>query len=445
MTLRLLQGQIAVEADRDEEGHRTYNITQLVESSDGTDGPSSIWAFAGLPAVGSTYLLTSPYAGEQDLWAFCYPTRGIRAHEGDQGRVTVWSVTSTFSTKPLKRCQSTTIEDPLLEPPKVSGSFSQQNRELLLDRHGNPLRYSSHEPIKGQAAEFNYSQPNVHIEFNTSTLQLALYSEYMNCLNDAPLWGLSARMIRLAGLTWARELYGICNYYYKISLDFEINFETWDKLIPDEGTKVLKGRWKKLPKPPTGANVAITSGSVPNAIAGSAYTTTLTAAGGTTPYIWTVSGLPAGLSFNSSTGIISGTPTVDGVYPITVSIIDSTLPVQTTASTTFELIVSPVGSSSVQNTSDPSYGWELELINGRLPDPNNPSHFVRYKDRNGENTRVRLNGAGLPAETSIIVPGIGQVVPTFNNSVFQSTAGNVKVEGYREKDFLQLGSIPTSF
>lgn len=54
--------------------------------------------------------------------------------------------------------------------------------------------------------------------------------------------------------------------------------------------------------------VKITTPAVlPNATRGSAYSTTLTASGGTGPYTFFASGLPGGLSLNSSTGVISGT------------------------------------------------------------------------------------------------------------------------------------------
>src|SRR5215472_10598452 len=45
---------------------------------------------------------------------------------------------------------------------------------------------------------------------------------------------------------------------------------------------------------------------------GTPYSTTLIANGGNTPYAWTITSgtLPSGLSLNSSTGLISGTPTV---------------------------------------------------------------------------------------------------------------------------------------
>jgi hypothetical protein len=49
---------------------------------------------------------------------------------------------------------------------------------------------------------------------------------------------------------------------------------------------------------------------------------TLSASGGTTPYTWTATGLPTGLSISSG-GVISGTPTTVGTYSVTVTAHDS--------------------------------------------------------------------------------------------------------------------------
>src|SRR5580704_2627574 len=63
------------------------------------------------------------------------------------------------------------------------------------------------------------------------------------------------------------------------------------------------------PKSGTSTTLAVTTSSLPNGQLGVAYSATLAATGGTTPYTWsTTSTLPAGLTL-ASTGVISGTPT----------------------------------------------------------------------------------------------------------------------------------------
>jgi hypothetical protein len=62
---------------------------------------------------------------------------------------------------------------------------------------------------------------------------------------------------------------------------------------------------------------------LPNATVGVIYSFTPVASGGTLPYTWSAVGLPAGLSMNSSSGIISGTPTAGGLYLLTMTITDS--------------------------------------------------------------------------------------------------------------------------
>src|SRR5438477_368455 len=68
----------------------------------------------------------------------------------------------------------------------------------------------------------------------------------------------------------------------------------------------------------------VTSSQLPGGTVGSAYIATLNASGGTSPYSWSVSSgtLPTGLSLSSS-GTLSGTPTVAGAFPFTVAVKDA--------------------------------------------------------------------------------------------------------------------------
>lgn len=85
-----------------------------------------------------------------------------------------------------------------------------------------------------------------------------------------------------------------------------------------------------------------TTSPLPNGTIGTAYSDTLAATGGTTPYSWSLasgSSLPTGLSLNSS-GVISGTPTTSGTTSFTVQVTDTSSPVQT-ATANLSLTISP--------------------------------------------------------------------------------------------------------
>ncbi len=98
---------------------------------------------------------------------------------------------------------------------------------------------------------------------------------------------------------------------------------------------------------PGTSSLTITTASLSPSTAteGTTYTSqAMAATGGTAPYSWSVSGAPNGISMNSTTGVLSGTPTSSGPFNITVSLHDSGNPQQTT-SKTFSLTVNSASSS----------------------------------------------------------------------------------------------------
>jgi hypothetical protein len=92
--------------------------------------------------------------------------------------------------------------------------------------------------------------------------------------------------------------------------------------------------------------LTITTTSLPGACLASAYSATLQASGGTTPYTWSISSgtLPTGLTLAASTGVISGTPTTTGTSSFTVQVADAaaataTKPLSITVSATCSKLV----------------------------------------------------------------------------------------------------------
>lgn len=87
-----------------------------------------------------------------------------------------------------------------------------------------------------------------------------------------------------------------------------------------------------------------------NGTVGIAYSETLNAAGGTSPYSFSLASgsLPPGLSLSSS-GVISGTPTSAGTYTFSVTVTDSASPANSNTQT-FQIIVSAPASGG-------NYGW----------------------------------------------------------------------------------------
>jgi hypothetical protein len=76
----------------------------------------------------------------------------------------------------------------------------------------------------------------------------------------------------------------------------------------------------------TPLSITTTASQIPGGTVNTAYAgVTLAATGGVTPYTWSISSgsLPAGLSLNSNTGAISGTPTAAGLRSLTIQVADA--------------------------------------------------------------------------------------------------------------------------
>jgi alpha-tubulin suppressor-like RCC1 family protein len=71
------------------------------------------------------------------------------------------------------------------------------------------------------------------------------------------------------------------------------------------------------------SGLALTSSSLPGGQVAATYAATPGLQGGTGPYTWAASGLPAGLGINAGTGAITGVPSTAGSFTVTVTVTDA--------------------------------------------------------------------------------------------------------------------------
>ncbi len=194
----------------------------------------------------------------------------------------------------------------------------------------------------------------------------------------------------------------------------------------------------------TTTGLSITTTSLASGTAGTSYSGAVQATGGKTPYTYAASGLPSGLSINSSTGAISGTTSAVGTATVAVTVTDSTQPSMNTASTTLGLTVGTVSAgASCGNISTGS----LASLNGYLPFTSssawNTSVASAAVDPNSSTIIGALTGNHLHPDFSTPADGnygIPYVVVDSN-----TTPGvPVTMNGYPDQSDITLYPIPSN-
>ena len=239
-------------------------------------------------------------------------------------------------------------------------------------------------------------------------------------------------------------------------------------------------------------SLSVSTSSLPAVTMGSAYSSTLAATGGTSPYKWSIASgsLPAGLTL-SSAGTISGTPTASGNVSFTVEVTDSestpatataieSIDVSASSSLTAPSQAANAGYTSLAFNSDFSkglslsntgtgagYSWynsgiwyESAATGASTPNNNNgvlnlpwnpgqsaPTTTVATMASNGENNTSWTHGY---IEVSMAFPPVTGIWPALwleNNTATTSyVPTSSSVHDYGELDIMEWQSqIPNTF
>jgi hypothetical protein len=167
----------------------------------------------------------------------------------------------------------------------------------------------------------------------------------------------------------------------------------------------------------------ITTASLPAGTEGTAYSQTIAVTGGagTLTYSLSVGSLPAGLSLNSSTGAITGTPTgPNGTVNFTVQVTDSSTAGAQSATKALSILINLPPAPVISRTSLPSgnqgtpYSQNLSVSSGLGP-------YSGWTVSSGTlPTGVTLSGSGSSATLS----GIPTALGTFNFTISVNDSSN---------------------
>ena len=190
----------------------------------------------GVPSRGMTWAF-----GANDAYAACTGELDLSQEFTDDDQSKFWIAKTKFAPVAQQNGGSQG-SNPTLDPPTVSGGTEQQRFLRSVDKDGNRLENSAHEPLIGDAVSRDIATPTVEISMNQLDCPVDNLDQYINHVNSSALWGFESREVKLVGCSWDKQLFTTLDFvlvYYRVTYTFKCDATGFDDNIIDEGTKVL--------------------------------------------------------------------------------------------------------------------------------------------------------------------------------------------------------------
>jgi hypothetical protein len=128
---------------------------------------------------------------------YCSPALELQKLVSSQNPDIYWKATCTFTSRPLGDDSQTAFDNPLSQPPRLSGSYSKLTKQAYIDKDDKPVMSSSKEQYNWEVDD---NRPTVSISLTLATLPVATYSQMVDTVNSSTMWGLPPRCIKLSNI-----------------------------------------------------------------------------------------------------------------------------------------------------------------------------------------------------------------------------------------------------
>jgi hypothetical protein len=219
---------------------RTFRREFRVVTSDPLVGSIAVRTASGIPTIGQNYNVTGGFA-ESDVGSFVQQISG--QEESEDGLS--WIVTVEYG--PYDASQFGI--NPVNWPVKLTFNGNKFQRIVWVDVNGNPVLNSAKERFQ-EPLTADDTRTTIVATRNEliSGFDLTLAETYRDSTNNAVWNGFPAKYVKCGTISTGEPQYdsNAQVYFYTVTYPFEINRDTWDTKVLDQGFSYIDGTGKRL-------------------------------------------------------------------------------------------------------------------------------------------------------------------------------------------------------